>query len=74
MEWIKCSEKMPEPTPYGGKRLCIVHAFETNVSGERMPYNSYDWFDDDENEWDNHTREEVTHWIYAQDIPFPQSE
>lgn len=74
MEWIKCSERMPEPTTYGGKVLCIVHAFETNVSGQRMPYNSYDWFDDDENEWDNHASDEVTHWIYAQDIPFPPSE
>jgi hypothetical protein len=41
MEWIKCNDRMPQPTAYGGKILCIVHAFETNVSGQRMPYNSY---------------------------------
>lgn len=74
MEWVKCSERMPEPNEYGGRVLCIVHAFETNARGEKMPYNSYDWFDDDENEWDNHATDEVTHWIYAQDIPFPPSE
>ena len=56
-EWIKCSERMPEPDDDGYSEMVLV------VSSRGLIYQNYTI----DNEWAVHT--DITHWMPLPELP-----
>lgn len=74
IDWINVKDRLPSRDDGNGicMDLCIVHIVFKNGHGEQQEANVYDWYDERENEWRENFSGEITHWIYAKNLPFPQ--
>lgn len=71
LNWRDASKELPEAGIVSTKLLCFVVIQFKDRHGELCRVAYYDWYDTDKNEWDiNHG--EVTHWIYAHELPLPE--
>ncbi|KFA58919.1 hypothetical protein GAPWKB11_0808 [Gilliamella apicola] len=80
--WNKYPDNVPEKENGIAQKLCIVRIRFLNNCGELCESTTYDWYDEhaefDEwiddyvGEWSEHDNDEITHWIYADEIPLPE--
>ena len=70
INWIDFREKQPEKAD-GFMKMCIVH-IHYRYKDQWQEANVYDWFDESKMEWLENDNDIVTHWFYADDIPYPQ--
>ncbi|MFQ0999744.1 hypothetical protein [Gilliamella sp. BG6] len=71
INWRDASKESPENDGGIGSKLCFVVIQFKNSLGELCRTICYDWYDNNKNEWDIH-HDEITHWIYADEIPLPE--
>lgn len=82
LNWRDASKELPEKEQGIFQNLCIVRIQFIDGIGEKCRATVYDWYNEtaefDESigsyvgKWAEHANDEVTHWIYAKDIPTPE--
>lgn len=85
LNWRNAKEELPEEKESGSMELCIVRIQYTDDIGELCKATVYDWYnprsrfgivndcgdEDYIGKWLENDGE-VTHWIYADEIPLPE--
>ena len=82
LNWLKFPDEAPEKENGFVQKLCIVHIRFLNGREELCEATVYDWYDEhaefDEmlddyvGKWSEHDNDEITHWIYADELPLPE--
>ena len=82
LNWRKFPDEAPEKRDGFCQKLCIVRIRFLNNYGELCESTTYDWYDEhaefDERiddyvgKWSECDNDEITHWIYADELPLPE--